>query len=112
MSTVRALLSLLLAWPAFVGCGREVAPVPTVGPAPEAASGATLPPPPARLADTGLYADFARREVAADVLPYSPVYALWSDGANKRRWLWLPPGTHIDGSDPDAWRFPIGTRLW
>ncbi|MCK5944838.1 MAG: hypothetical protein KAI24_22815, partial [Planctomycetes bacterium] len=45
-------------------------------------------------------------------LPYSPVYALWSDGANKRRWLWLPPGTHIDGSDPDAWRFPIGTRLW
>ncbi len=34
------------------------------------------------------------------------------DGAGKRRWIALPPGTAIDGSDPDGWIFPVGTRLW
>jgi hypothetical protein len=24
----------------------------------------------------------------------------------------LPPGTAIDASDPEAWSFPVGTRLW
>ncbi len=67
---------------------------------------------PARLSDTGLYADAAAHRVAPDVLPYTPQYPLWSDGATKRRWIRLPPGTAIDASDPDAWVFPIGTRLW
>jgi hypothetical protein len=69
-------------------------------------------PAPARLADTGLYEDFAARRVAADVLPYTPQYPLWSDGATKRRWIRLPPGAAIDASDPDAWVFPVGTKLW
>ena len=30
----------------------------------------------------------------------------------KRRWISLPPGSAIDASDPDAWAFPVGTRLW
>ncbi|MCE9595647.1 MAG: hypothetical protein K8S98_15775 [Planctomycetes bacterium] len=67
---------------------------------------------PKRLADTGLYANFAELQVAADNLPFSPQYPLWSDGATKRRWIHLPPGTAIDASDVDAWRFPIGTKLW
>ncbi|WP_242344433.1 hypothetical protein [Anaeromyxobacter terrae] len=67
---------------------------------------------PARLADTGLYADAAASRVAPDVLPYTPQYPLWSDGASKRRWIRLPPGSAIDASDPDAWVFPIGTRIW
>jgi hypothetical protein len=37
---------------------------------------------------------------------------LWSDGAAKRRWIWLPAGTSIDARDPDAWNFPPGTKLW
>jgi len=45
-------------------------------------------------------------------LPFSPQYPLWSDGAHKRRWIYLPPGTAIDASRPDAWEFPVGTRLW
>jgi hypothetical protein len=68
--------------------------------------------PPARLSETGLFADVASRRLAPGVLPFAPQYALWSDGAGKRRWLWLPPGTAIDASDPDRWRFPPGTRLW
>lgn len=45
-------------------------------------------------------------------LSFSPQYPLWSDGARKRRWIYLPPGTAIDASRPDAWEFPVGTRLW
>ena len=45
-------------------------------------------------------------------LAFSPQYPLWSDGAHKRRWIHLPPGTAIDASRPDAWEFPPGTRLW
>jgi hypothetical protein len=37
---------------------------------------------------------------------------LWSDGAVKRRWIYLPPHTQIDTTDPDAWNFPVGTKLW
>jgi len=65
---------------------------------------------PARLADTGLYAKGL--EISADVVPFSPQYPLWSDGAAKRRWIYLPPGTRIDATRPDAWEFPRGTKLW
>jgi hypothetical protein len=65
---------------------------------------------PQRLGDTGLYV--AGGKLNPDVLPFSPQYPLWSDGAAKRRWIWLPPGTHIDARLPDAWQFPPGTKLW
>jgi hypothetical protein len=68
--------------------------------------------PPPRLADTGLYSDPATLAVDPRNLPFSPQYPLWSDGATKRRWIRLPPGTVIDASDPDEWDFPVGTRVW
>jgi hypothetical protein len=43
---------------------------------------------------------------------FAPQYPLWSDGAAKRRWIYLPPGTAIDKRDADAWAFPVGTRFW
>ena len=61
-------------------------------------------PLPVHLRDTGI--GDARK------LAFSPQYPLWSDGAHKRRWIHLPPGTAIDASRPDAWEFPPGTRLW
>ena len=67
---------------------------------------------PAHLRDTGLYSDWSTRTIAPANLPYSPQYPLWSDGARKARWLYLPPGRFIDGSNPDVWQFPVGTRLW
>jgi hypothetical protein len=67
---------------------------------------------PPRLADTGLYEDFATQRLHPGVLPFSPQYPLWTDGARKRRWIWLPPGTTIDASEPRSWRFPAGTKLW
>ena len=67
---------------------------------------------PARLTETGLYADLRADALAPGVLPYRPQFELWSDGASKRRWISLPPGTRIDTSDMDSWQFPEGTKLW
>ena len=49
---------------------------------------------------------------AVEKRAFSPQYPLWSDGTSKRRWLYLPPGTSIDTSRPDAWEFPPGTKAW
>lgn len=67
---------------------------------------------PQRLADTGLYSDFVSRSVDPRNLHYSPQYPLWSDGAAKERWIYLPPGTTIDARNPEHWVFPVGTKLW
>jgi len=67
---------------------------------------------PRHLADTGLYTDRTLTRVAPDLLAYTPQYPLWSDGATKRRWIRLPPGTVIDARDRDSWVFPVGTRVW
>ena len=67
---------------------------------------------PRSLLDTGLYRAGSATEIRADNHAFAPQYPLWSDGAEKRRWLHLPPGTWIDASRPDAWAFPVGTRLW
>ncbi|MCK7593017.1 hypothetical protein [Pseudomarimonas salicorniae] len=75
------------------------------------ASLALASPLPERLSDTGLF-ETGTTKVASEHLAFSPQYPLWTDGARKRRWISLPPGTQIDASDPDAWEFPPGTRLW
>jgi hypothetical protein len=71
---------------------------------------------PARLSDTGLYArattSAATREIDPRNRAFSPQYPLWTDGATKRRWIYLPPGGSIDGTDETAWTFPVGTRFW
>jgi hypothetical protein len=77
------------------------------------------PPPPAilaqvpdRLSATGLYRDVRGEALADGVQPFAPRFALWTDGAAKRRWIYLPPRAQIDTRDPDAWNFPVGTKLW
>ncbi len=72
----------------------------------------TPSPMPLRLAETGLYAAGSLFEVRPENQPFSPQYPLWSDGAFKRRWLYIPPGKAIDASRPAAWEFPPGTKLW
>jgi hypothetical protein len=77
-------------------------------------------PPPSRLLDgpaqllsqTGLFADTAGHTVAEGNRQFKPSYELWSDGAEKKRWLRLPQGGVIDASDMDHWRFPVGTVVW
>ena len=67
---------------------------------------------PARLVQTGLYRAEDVRMVDERNRAFAPQYPLWSDGAVKRRWMFLPEGTRIDGSEPARWRFPVGTRFW
>jgi cytochrome c553 len=67
---------------------------------------------PERLADTGLYEPGHPDVVAARNRPFAPQYPLWSDGAAKTRWVYLPEGRTIDGRDSTAWDFPVGTRFW
>jgi hypothetical protein len=67
---------------------------------------------PSELSKTGLYSDFASRTIAPDLIPFTPRFRLWSDGAEKRRFLSLPAGATVDTSVPDHWRFPVGTKVW
>jgi hypothetical protein len=67
---------------------------------------------PTRLSETGLYSDLPTGGVSEDVIAYRPTFELWSDGAAKRRWIYLPAGSTIDTSDLDSWSFPTGTKLW
>ncbi|HVR63854.1 MAG TPA: hypothetical protein VMU50_18260 [Polyangia bacterium] len=83
-------------------------PPPLVLP-PECATAAT---PPKTLVCTGLYADIVAKQIAPGVTPYAPAVPLWSDGAEKQRWISLPAGSVIDTSDPSEWKFPVGTKAW
>jgi hypothetical protein len=67
---------------------------------------------PQTLAETGLYSDPAGEVLATNVMAYKPQFQLWSDGADKKRYIALPPGTQIDTSDMDHWKFPVGTKVW
>jgi len=65
---------------------------------------------PPRLSETGLYD--ASGAIDPRNLPFVPQYPLWSDAAEKLRWVRFPEGAKIDVSDVDVWRFPAGTKFW
>ena len=65
-----------------------------------------------QLSLTGLYSDIDTLTISPEVQLFAPQFQLWSDGAGKRRFLFLPEGARIDTSDPERWNFPIGARLW
>jgi hypothetical protein len=76
------------------------------------ATGSAEPTVPQRLSETGLYSEMASLIVDPRHRAFSPQYPLWSDGAQKRRWVSLPAGATIDVRNVDAWSFPVGTRFW
>ena len=67
---------------------------------------------PTTLAETGLCDDPACAVVNPNIIKYVPRYELFADNATKRRWIQLPPGTKIDTSDMNYWKFPVGTKVW
>ncbi len=75
-------------------------------------SNPAAPRPPQFLSQTGLYVQPGTSRIDSRNLHYSPQYPLWSDGARKSRWVFIPPGTRIDAHDTDAWDFPVGTKFW
>jgi len=118
---MRALAALvaLAQLPVDAGCGDNHLRLPDASqsdaPALDAFSEATPDADPLRpmtLADSGLCLDAACRQISPEVYAYAPRFSLWADTATKRRWIYLPPGTKIDTSDPDHWVFPMGTKFW
>jgi hypothetical protein len=68
---------------------------------------------PMSLVDTGLCNDGPEcRIINPGILGYAPQWQLYSDNAYKNRWIQLPPGTKIDTTDMDYWKFPVGTKVW
>ncbi|MEY4508970.1 MAG: hypothetical protein RLZZ450_1092 [Pseudomonadota bacterium] len=71
---------------------------------------------PPTLECTGLYGAAGtgpvEKAVHASNREFAPGTALWSDGADKKRWIQLPNGKQINTTDPNAWDFPEGTRVW
>lgn len=65
---------------------------------------------PDRLSATGLFVDLETEALAPNVRAFTPRFSSWTDGATKRRWIDLP--APIDTTDPNAWNFPVGTKLW
>jgi hypothetical protein len=67
---------------------------------------------PERLSETGLYVPGKPGTIAAANRSFSPQYPLWTDGATKRRWVYLPQGARIDATTPTDWDVPVGTKFW
>ncbi|HEY8080056.1 MAG TPA: hypothetical protein VIF62_38260 [Labilithrix sp.] len=93
---------LFLAALALAGCSKSSTPN----------CGGATDQPPDDLACTGLYSDFDSKTIAPNAREYAPAVPLWSDGAEKTRWIALPDGQNIDATNPDEWKFPVGTKVW
>jgi glucose/arabinose dehydrogenase len=64
---------------------------------------------PRRLSEVGLFRDMSRPEPVAGFVSYTVQSPLWSDGANKRRWLALPADETIAYRANGPWLFPEGS---
>ena len=73
-------------------------------------SAASEPPPfPETLSATGCVDPLDPSEPAEGLIPYDVVEPLWSDGAEKQRWLALPDGARIHVADDGDFVLPIGS---
>ncbi|HVV72012.1 MAG TPA: chitobiase/beta-hexosaminidase C-terminal domain-containing protein, partial [Verrucomicrobiae bacterium] len=71
---------------------------------------------PAKLSQTGVFADVPSLTTVPGLIPYAPNTPLWSDGALKTRWMAVPfdgglstPGQQISFAPAGEWGFPTGT---
>jgi hypothetical protein len=118
MRAAAGIVSALILTAFTSGCGHHDAGSPDAppwladAPGPDSSGPPDANLMPATLLDTGLCVDAACKEISPGVHAFAPRWTLWSDGATKRRWIYLPPGAQIDTTDMDTWHFPVGTKLW
>ncbi|MBW3600371.1 MAG: chitobiase/beta-hexosaminidase C-terminal domain-containing protein, partial [Planctomycetes bacterium] len=67
-----------------------------------------LPP---RLSQTGVFASLADLAPSRGLTPYTLNTPLWSDGADKRRWIAVPGEAPIGFRPTGQWSFPAATVL-
>jgi glucose/arabinose dehydrogenase len=77
-----------------------------------------VPEPPRLLSQTTAFTNLSTLTPSAGIMPYDVIQPLWSDGADKKRWIAIPndgtPNTaaeKIAWSEEGNWSFPIGTVL-
>lgn len=66
---------------------------------------------PLRLSETGIFTSVKDHRPEAGLIPYSVNAPLWSDGAEKERFIGLPGNGQIDFTTSRGWNFPDGTVL-
>jgi len=108
MHTGACLAVLLLS-----SCGGDAPSGPALEPRPEVQT--CLPDVsegmPARLSDTGCFADLKTLEPGPDLIPYDVNSALWTDGAFKPRYMVVPSSKQIAVEEDGSWGFPEGSVL-
>ncbi|MEQ1617826.1 MAG: SO2930 family diheme c-type cytochrome, partial [Terricaulis sp.] len=67
--------------------------------------------PPELLSAYRFFRDISAREPNTGVTPYDLNTPLWSDGALKFRYVFLPPGTQARYNSETVFEFPVGTVL-
>ena len=66
---------------------------------------------PRTLAEYGFFADAPAQVPAHNVLPYRLNTPLYSDGADKLRFVYVPPGEPLAADGEGLLRFPVGSAL-
>lgn len=66
---------------------------------------------PRTLSEYGFFTDGARQVPAARVTPYALNTLLWSDGAEKLRFIYLPEGTQMTAEGEGLLQFPVGAAI-
>ena len=66
---------------------------------------------PRKLSETGLFASVQGHQMHAATIPYSVNVQLWSDGADKERFIAIPGSGQIDYRANRGWNFPDGAVL-
>lgn len=66
---------------------------------------------PKKLSQTGILADTAKFKIAPGLVRYDVQVPLWSDGADKDRWIGLPEGTQVTYVNDSSISFPVGTTF-
>jgi uncharacterized repeat protein (TIGR03806 family) len=85
-------------------------------PAATAYLGGTMPTdastaPPSLLSAVAVFSNTAALTPAASLIPYGVISPLWSDGADKGRWISLATGSQLGFTATGAWSFPAGTAF-
>lgn len=66
---------------------------------------------PRTLSQYGFFADGARQVPSERVTPYALNTPLWSDGADKLRFIYLPEGTRLTADGEGLLQFPVGAAI-
>ena len=66
---------------------------------------------PKKLSETGCFDAADAKKPLPVLVPFGPISPLWSDGADKLRWIALPDGKTITVKDDGDFDFPVGTVL-